>query len=554
MVTYRCNKNGGIQKMLDEFLNIIGMDETKEDKMDSEVKELLDGLEMFSGDPKMLTNTYTQILCNENVVYLLTRISQLPIFSEHFPEFYIKNENGESVINCQQNSPYHRYGVFRHVLYTIEYVGKENLKFNRQDLKILKWTMLLHDIGKPFVKTTNTEGKDSFAGHEEVSVELATGILDRFYFDEYEKHVILTLIKYHDRYLNEGELTQENLKFLAKELDEKRELLNMLVEVKKADNRAKSIEVFNKFETVLPKYLSFIEEYFGEVKEDSIDFNDEMISGELLETNEELITSEKIKGKEKSDAPEIKVVSSKKIKASNIALAKERFEEEYQNVLYGRDLEYTYSTVIEVSSKNIYGYQINPELQSEVLLKDIVIVAKEEGKYDKVNQLLLLNSVEKGIEQKSDKQAYLIVKCDLKSFMKYNNKSRIYDLTDKDNVIILFNNYTGLNSSEINSLATEMKKKHCFVGLENFDESGYSKKQLQDLKVDVITYKYNKDKLEEIQELNSYCLSDAKTMIVTEVKSYKEAIKADLNFVLIKDLFDGIELPNLTNNDVENSV
>ncbi|MBR5227696.1 MAG: HD domain-containing protein [Clostridia bacterium] len=540
--------------MLDEFLNIIGMDETKEDKMDSEVKELLDGLEMFSGDPKMLTNTYTQILCNENVVYLLTRISQLPIFSEHFPEFYIKNENGESVINCQQNSPYHRYGVFRHVLYTIEYVGKENLKFNRQDLKILKWTMLLHDIGKPFVKTTNTEGKDSFAGHEEVSVELATGILDRFYFDEYEKHVILTLIKYHDRYLNEGELTQENLKFLAKELDEKRELLNMLVEVKKADNRAKSIEVFNKFETVLPKYLSFIEEYFGEVKEDSIDFNDEMISGELLETNEELITSEKIKGKEKSDAPEIKVVSSKKIKASNIALAKERFEEEYQNVLYGRDLEYTYSTVIEVSSKNIYGYQINPELQSEVLLKDIVIVAKEEGKYDKVNQLLLLNSVEKGIEQKSDKQAYLIVKCDLKSFMKYNNKSRIYDLTDKDNVIILFNNYTGLNSSEINSLATEMKKKHCFVGLENFDESGYSKKQLQDLKVDVITYKYNKDKLEEIQELNSYCLSDAKTMIVTEVKSYKEAIKADLNFVLIKDLFDGIELPNLTNNDVENSV
>lgn len=64
-----------------------------------------------------------------------------------------KNEFGENVINCQQNSEYHKYGVFKHILHTIETVGtSQQIPLGDWQLKLLKWTMLFHDIGKPYVK------------------------------------------------------------------------------------------------------------------------------------------------------------------------------------------------------------------------------------------------------------------------------------------------------------------------------------------------------------------------------------------------------------------
>lgn len=278
--------------MLEEFMNVMTDENVKKidnEELEAEVKNLIDGLELFSDNPKMLTNAYTDILTSDNVVYLVTRISQNSILSKHFPELYIQNENGESVINCQQNSPYHRYGVFRHILYTVEYVGKDNLKYSKHDLKLLKWTMFLHDIGKPFVKTTNTEGRDSFAGHDDVSVELAEQILNRFDFSEQEKKIVLTLIKYHDRYLNEGELTQDNLEFLAQELEDKKELFEFLIEVKTADNKAKSIDVYNKFLTILPKYEEFASNYFKNIEIG----NDEVM---FINMEEPLISDEEIIG------------------------------------------------------------------------------------------------------------------------------------------------------------------------------------------------------------------------------------------------------------------
>ena len=162
----------------------------------SEIDGWISKLSMHSNDPEMLTKIYTSILMDDNVMFILTRISQNPIFRQHFPEFYEKNKYGESVINCQQNTIYHRYGVFKHTLCTIESVGKDSLKFNAQELKILKWTMFLHDIGKPLAKMINGSGSDSFAGHDDISHDIAIDILDRFSFTDEEKNVILTLIKY----------------------------------------------------------------------------------------------------------------------------------------------------------------------------------------------------------------------------------------------------------------------------------------------------------------------------------------------------------------------
>ena len=194
-----------------EIDDLVGNEYKKEEELvnKGEINKIIADLQLSSNNPEMLTKLYTDILMDDNVIYIMTRISQNTIFMNHFPEFYVKNLDGESVINCQQNSIYHRYGVFKHILYSIENVGKDNLKFSTHDMKILKWTMLLHDIGKPIAKTINSEGYDSFAGHDDISVELASIILDRFDFEEEDKRIILTLIKYHDRYLNEGDLTYD---------------------------------------------------------------------------------------------------------------------------------------------------------------------------------------------------------------------------------------------------------------------------------------------------------------------------------------------------------
>jgi len=58
--------------------------------------------------------------------------------------------------------------------------------------------MLLHDIGKPAVKTTDEDGVDHFYGHPAVSAELAEGMLRRLKFDHAVCQHVNALVKAHD--------------------------------------------------------------------------------------------------------------------------------------------------------------------------------------------------------------------------------------------------------------------------------------------------------------------------------------------------------------------
>ena len=221
------------------FETYIEPEEITNDIMDIKEVAKLNGiiskLKMYNNNPVELTKVYTNVLFDDNVSFILTKISQDQIFASQFPEFYEVNAYGENMINCQQNSQFHKYGTFKHTLATIEFVGNPQIPIGDWQKRILKWTMLLHDIGKPYVKTIAEDGTESFAGHDDKSVELAGPILDRFYFSEEEKRIILTLIKYHDRFLNEGEITNDNMKFLASELNNNKELFYLLLVVKEAD-------------------------------------------------------------------------------------------------------------------------------------------------------------------------------------------------------------------------------------------------------------------------------------------------------------------------------
>jgi len=70
-------------------------------------------------------------------------------------------------VNVGQRTERHKYDVFVHQLIAMDYVGPNLL---------LRWSALLHDIGKPVVKKLK-DGKDTFYGHEIIGAQLAYNLL-----------------------------------------------------------------------------------------------------------------------------------------------------------------------------------------------------------------------------------------------------------------------------------------------------------------------------------------------------------------------------------------
>ncbi len=98
------------------------------------------------------------------------------------PEFDVMMET-------EQNNPHHKYSVGEHTL-----VALQNVKSD----KVLRLTILLHDVAKPVCKTTDGEGIDHFYGHEEKGEEIARAVLRRLKFDNETTTRVCRLIACHD--------------------------------------------------------------------------------------------------------------------------------------------------------------------------------------------------------------------------------------------------------------------------------------------------------------------------------------------------------------------
>ena len=468
-----------------------------------DIQNIITNLKLRSNNVAMLTDLYTEILMDDNVLYILTKVSQNVVFMEHFPEFYQKNLEGENVINCQQNSKYHRYGVFKHILYTIEHVGKNNPKLTANDLRLLKWTMLLHDIGKPSVKIINEDGSESFAGHDEASLEIASRILDRFDFEEYDKKIILTLIKYHDKYLNEGELTYDNLRFLAAELDDRADLFNLLIEVKVADNKAKTIDVYNKFMVVVKKYYDFANEYFSNMDYSDIEGEESIVSGVKIEENQGLNTTiiidEEIEEKkeEKEQGFTIKVDTEKVTVKDVNDITDAEFENIYQTIVNGKACKYAFQPIISLRKKEVFGYEIKPILNigEGLSLEKILKKSRDVKKYERVQQLLFIALLENYVKVKSGKLGF--IKIDVPSYDTYVNKSRIYDMFDDAKIVMQFNNYLKYNTVELKEKIEEIRHKQGFVLLDNYQDNNLDITSLDVINPEYIKYDLPKGELDE---------------------------------------------------------
>lgn len=92
-------------------------------------------------------------------------------------------------VDFDQKNPHHVYTVYGHIAATVDACPPE---------KVLRLTMLLHDIAKPYVMTEDENGIRHFRGHQERSAGMAREILTRLACDRKTIEKVCRLILYHD--------------------------------------------------------------------------------------------------------------------------------------------------------------------------------------------------------------------------------------------------------------------------------------------------------------------------------------------------------------------
>jgi tRNA nucleotidyltransferase (CCA-adding enzyme) len=122
---------------------------------------------------KMLTSKRPQ---------MLREAYELGITAIILPEF-------DRMMETEQETPHHMYNVGEHTLHAIANVRPD---------KILRLTMLLHDMGKPAYKTIDEEGVAHFKKHALESEVIARDVLHRLKFDNDTLHKVTRLVYYHD--------------------------------------------------------------------------------------------------------------------------------------------------------------------------------------------------------------------------------------------------------------------------------------------------------------------------------------------------------------------
>lgn len=98
------------------------------------------------------------------------------------------------MFGCAQQNPHHLYDVWEHSVRATGQVPAE---------PVLRWSMLLHDCGKPACKTVDGNGVGHFYGHPKVSREIAAQITRRLRFSGEDSARILLLVEQHDRPLGD---------------------------------------------------------------------------------------------------------------------------------------------------------------------------------------------------------------------------------------------------------------------------------------------------------------------------------------------------------------
>ena len=129
-------------------------------------------------------------------------------------------------VGFDQCNRHHIYDVWGHSAHAAAAIAPD---------PVLRWTMLLHDVGKPACFTRDEQGVGHFYGHPAVSAELAEGACRRLRMDSRSAERIVTLVRWHDRDIPR---TDRAIARAVGKLGE--DVFRQLLAVKRADNAAQS--------------------------------------------------------------------------------------------------------------------------------------------------------------------------------------------------------------------------------------------------------------------------------------------------------------------------
>ncbi|MBO7179095.1 MAG: CCA tRNA nucleotidyltransferase [Clostridia bacterium] len=154
-------------------LNFTIEEETK--KAIHKQKELLKNISV-----ERISVELNKLLLGDNVFNILTEFSD--VFAVIIPEI-------EPCINFKQYGKKHAYDVWTHICHTVDTIPKD---------RILRLTMLLHDLGKVPTHKLNENGDSTFKNHAAVGGEMAKEILTRLRFDKKTINRVSFLVSHHD--------------------------------------------------------------------------------------------------------------------------------------------------------------------------------------------------------------------------------------------------------------------------------------------------------------------------------------------------------------------
>lgn len=152
---------------------------TIEEKTKQAIKELAPTLSRISAE--RIQVELVKLMVSPHPDYLRVAY-ETGITKVIFPEW-------DAAMETSQNHPHHCYNVGEHTLHSLVEVPAD---------KVLRLSMLLHDIAKPRMVTTDEEGINHFHGHAVEGEKMSKGILRRLRMDNDTINHVSRLVLYHD--------------------------------------------------------------------------------------------------------------------------------------------------------------------------------------------------------------------------------------------------------------------------------------------------------------------------------------------------------------------
>lgn len=154
---------------------------TLEDSVRDAIREMADALDNISAE--RIQVELVKILVSQNPHWFRLAY-ECGITSVIMPEF-------DRIMVQRQNSRHHAYTTGEHTLLSLRNIPAD---------KVLRLTMLFHDMGKPDVFMTDENGKDHFRGHAAYSEKIAERIMKNLKFDNDTLHKVCCLVRNHSWY------------------------------------------------------------------------------------------------------------------------------------------------------------------------------------------------------------------------------------------------------------------------------------------------------------------------------------------------------------------